>query len=44
DFIRVDLYCVNDERIVFGELTLTPEAGWGRFSPVKWDSIFGSFW
>lgn len=44
DFVRVDLYCVNDERIVFGELTLSPEAGWGRFRPAKWDKIMGKLW
>jgi hypothetical protein len=44
DFIRVDLYCVNDRRIVFGEMTLTPEAGWGRFKPTQWDAILGQLW
>lgn len=44
DFIRVDLYCVNNERVVFGELTLSPEAGWGRFSPASWDVILGAKW
>lgn len=44
DFIRVDLYCVNDSRIVFGELTLAPEAGWGRFQPARWDQLLGQLW
>ena len=44
DFVRIDLYCVNDERLAFGEVTLAPEAGWGRFSPRKWDKVLGEMW
>jgi len=34
-FIRVDLYDVG--RPIFGELTLYPEAGLGKFEPPEWD-------
>ncbi|HET58887.1 MAG TPA: hypothetical protein ENN32_00765 [Chloroflexi bacterium] len=44
DFVRIDLYCVNNERVVFGEMTLAPEAGWGRFKPAKWDRVLGAMW
>lgn len=45
DFVRVDLYSVNDEQIVFGELTLTPGSGRERFLPSKQvDFWVGSFW
>jgi hypothetical protein len=44
-FVRVDLYCPNDERVVFGELTFTPDAGWGRFSPSSsYDQAVGRLW
>jgi TupA-like ATPgrasp len=38
-FIRVDLYDVG--RPIFGELTLTPEAGLGKFDPPEYDAILG---
>ena len=44
DFIRIDLYCVNDKRVVFGEMTLSHGAGWEWFRPAKWDRIFGDLW
>jgi hypothetical protein len=45
DFIRVDLYSVDDSAIYFGEITLTPSAGFCRFQPsVKWDYLLGSLW
>lgn len=44
DFVRVDLYCQNETRIVFGELTLAPTAGWARISPRSGDAKLGSFW
>jgi len=40
DFIRVDLYLVND-KIYFGELTNTPENGFGKFSPKSLDFELG---
>jgi len=44
DFCRIDLYCQNDAKIFFGEITLTPEAGLGRFSPREWDFKLGGLW
>ena len=45
DFVRVDLYCVNDRTVYFGEYTLSPEAGWGRFWPSKAiDRQLGGLW
>lgn len=45
DFVRVDLYAVNDSAIYFGEMTLTPSAGLSRFSPTaEWDYLLGSLW
>jgi hypothetical protein len=38
-FLRVDLYDLG--RPVFGELTLTPEAGFGQFEPPEWDERLG---
>jgi hypothetical protein len=37
-FVRVDWYLVGSNPI-FGELTLTPEAGLGRFKPERMDEI-----
>jgi hypothetical protein len=45
DFIRIDLYCVNDRDMYFGEFTLSPEAGWGRFWPDRSvDERLGDLW
>lgn len=44
DFVRVDLYQVNTDKIVFGELSLAPESGGGRFSPQEYDFKIGSNW
>lgn len=45
DFVRVDLYCVNGERIVFGEMTLCPVAGSQGFWPDhRVDFHLGTFW
>jgi hypothetical protein len=43
DFIRVDLYSVND-KIYFGELTPYPSAGCIRFTPRSYDFLFGEKW
>jgi hypothetical protein len=43
DFIRVDLYDTPD-RVFFGELTTTPEGGWGRFRPDEFDHHLGRRW
>ncbi len=44
DFIRVDLYEIDSERIVFGELTLAPGSGGERFRPREYDFKLGSLW
>ncbi len=43
DFVRVDLYSVQD-RIYFGELTMTPGNGYFRFEPASFDESFGRLW
>lgn len=43
DFVRVDLYEVHG-RVYFGELTNTPENGFGKFEPSSWDATLGKFW
>jgi hypothetical protein len=44
DFIRVDLYQLNDERIVFGELTVAHASGMGAFDPQWYDFELGHLW
>lgn len=44
DFIRVDLYQPDGDRIVFGEMTVGPESGSGRFVPREYDYKLGSLW
>ena len=44
DFIRVDLYNISEDEIVFGELTLAPESGGGKFEPRDYDFQLGSHW
>lgn len=44
DFIRVDQFNINNSRIVVGELTIAPEAGWGKITPRKWDYYWGNLW
>jgi Tfp pilus assembly protein PilF len=41
-FLRVDLYDLG--RPVFGELTLTPGAGYGRIEPSECDQKLGALW
>ena len=43
DYVRVDLYLVKG-RIFFGELTFTPENGFGKFAPAEFDGIIGDKW
>lgn len=40
-FLRVDLYIVDTDHIVFGELTFFHQSGFGEFIPQKWDRHFG---
>lgn len=45
DFVRVDLYSIPPARpVVFGEMTLAPSSGYGRFSPRELDYWLGSYW
>ncbi len=45
DYCRVDLYSVNDRDIYFGEMTLTPGAGYSRCYPtMEEDYLMGSLW
>lgn len=39
-FVRADFYDVNDH-IYFGEITFTPSAGFAKFTPAKFDTLYG---
>jgi hypothetical protein len=39
-FARIDFYNVKG-RIYFGEITLYPAGGMGKFIPEEWDTILG---
>lgn len=41
-FARIDLYNTNG-KILFGEITLFPTSGFGRFTDDKWDRLLGSW-
>jgi hypothetical protein len=43
DFVRADFYD-TPARLYFGELTLTPEGGRGRFHPNDFDRYLGERW
>ena len=43
DFVRVDLYNANG-KILFGEFTFMPVAGYCRFKPESWDIRLGQKW
>lgn len=40
-FARIDFYDVNDH-VYFGEITLYPAAGFGKFDPEEWDYKLGN--
>ena len=42
DFCRVDLYSIDGERIVFGEINVTTSEL--PFRPRQYDALFGSYW
>ncbi|QLD90786.1 hypothetical protein HWV07_17745 [Natronomonas salina] len=44
DFIRIDLYDIDGERIAFGEMTVGPGSGVGDFEPEEIDHHFGELW
>lgn len=39
-FSRIDLYVINDKEY-FGEITLYPAAGLGKFTPTEWNERLG---
>ncbi len=39
-FVRIDFYDVDD-KIIFGEITFYPTAGFGRFQPEDWNKKLG---
>ena len=41
-FVRIDFYEVSD-RLLFGEVTLYPNAGFEHFDPPEWDDRLGSW-
>ena len=41
EFVRVDLYRLNDGTIYFGEMTFTPESGQGKWFGQNMDMEFG---
>jgi hypothetical protein len=43
-YVRVDLYCVNGEEIVFGELTFAHNSGLFEFVPQTYSQYFGGLW
>ena len=43
DFVRVDLYHTT-ERVLVGEMTLTPCAGKIQFNPSEWNMRLGKLW
>lgn len=43
DFVRADFYD-TDQRLCFGELTMTPGAGLNRFRPEEFDRYLGGLW
>jgi hypothetical protein len=44
EFMRVDLYNPKPGSVVFGEMTVAPGAGHGRFQPTDVDFEFGAHW
>ncbi len=44
DYCRIDLYLLNDEKVVFGEITMNPNGGLGKFCPKEWDFKLGELW
>ena len=41
-FVRIDFYNVN-HRVYFGEFTLFPASGFGKYTPVEYDQIIGDY-
>jgi hypothetical protein len=43
DFLRIDFYD-TEEKVYFGEITITPSCGWEGFTPREFDRYLGGFW
>ena len=41
DYVRIDLYLIDDDKIIFGEYTFFPSGGMLKFVPRKFDYIYG---
>lgn len=41
-FVRVDFFYIHG-RIIFGEMTFFPDAGFGAFDPPEYDAIIGAY-
>lgn len=44
DFIRVDLYQPNGDKVIFGEVTVAHGSGSEQFDPLAYDFELGSLW
>jgi hypothetical protein len=42
-FVRIDLYC-HAGKMLFGEITHSPNGGGGKFNPPEFDAVLGSLW
>ena len=42
EFVRVDLYRLDDGTVKFGEMTFTPANGFGNWNPSEWDEKIGA--
>lgn len=43
-FVRVDLYCINGRKVLFGEMTFAPGSGRHSFEPSSYGAVVGSLW
>jgi hypothetical protein len=43
-YVRVDLYCLNDREVYFGELTFAHAGGHFRLVPAAYSEYFGGLW
>jgi hypothetical protein len=43
-YVRIDLYCLNDREVYFGEMTFTHDAGLFFVEPDSYNDYLGSLW
>jgi hypothetical protein len=43
-YVRVDMYCIDDSEVYFGELTFAPASGHFRYVPEAYNELVGSLW